>query len=80
MASIQILEISPVEAQIEELSENTTGSVRGGFDLSEPEFWACLADATYSFFSGATSLSESVALFMDCLGIQANDGNGAVEA
>ncbi len=30
MASIQVLEIRPVEVQVEELSDNITGSIRGG--------------------------------------------------
>ncbi len=30
MASIQILEISPVEAQLEELSYDISGNIRGG--------------------------------------------------
>ena len=30
MASIQFLELRPLEAQVEELSDNITGSIRGG--------------------------------------------------
>ena len=29
MASIQVLELRPLEAQVEELSDNITGSIRG---------------------------------------------------
>ena len=29
MASIQVLELRPLEAQVKELSENITGSIRG---------------------------------------------------
>ena len=35
MASIQILEIRPVEDQVEDLSYDMTDSIRGGFDLGE---------------------------------------------
>ena len=30
MASIQLLELTPIEAQVKELSENVAGSIRGG--------------------------------------------------
>ena len=40
MASIQILEIRPIEDQIEELSYDTTGSIWGGSRLTE--LYACV--------------------------------------
>ncbi|MGK7936509.1 MAG: hypothetical protein AB4206_12040 [Xenococcaceae cyanobacterium] len=49
MASIQILEISPVEGQIEELSYDMTDIIRGG---GIPEAYGCLFKGIEEVFQG----------------------------
>ncbi len=75
MASIQILEIAPVEAQIEDLSDDITSSIHGGSIFGQIDM---LVDAiidliggtsdqvincTLSFLRGESTLGQ----YIDCL-------------
>ena len=66
MASIQVLELSPVEAQIEELSYDMTDSIRGG---GLQEFVVAL-DACLEAFGAILDAGDPVeasAFLVDCL-------------
>ncbi len=66
MASIQVLELRPVEDQIEDLSYDMTGSIRGG---GVSEFFAVMA-VCLDVFEGILEVGEVVdatAFFTACL-------------
>ncbi len=67
MASIQILEIRPVEYEVEELSYDMTGRIVGGvgFDLDPRLFLECVS----TFLSDLNTLGpiDAAAKFLTCL-------------
>lgn len=69
MASIQILEICPVEAQIEDLSDDLTDSIRGG---SIKLFTEAILDCVGDFLQDAASQDFnpflSAGTFLKCVG------------
>ncbi len=69
MATIQILEIRPVEYEVEELSLDITSNIRGGVDVDDN---AAILDCLGIFFeavdSGVSPLTAIGNLF-DCLAL-----------
>ena len=74
MASIQILEIRPLEAQVEELSDNIIGNIWGGDDsatLASPlpcisAFLDLLAEFSTDGFTRGEILGATAA-FLECV-------------
>ena len=68
MASIQILEIRPVEVEVEDLSIDVTGSIRGGNEKIDQiyhcfaEFLTALTDA-----NSITELNNAQENLINCL-------------
>ena len=74
MASIQVLELHPVEAQIEELSYDMTDSILGGFDVSAAELAGINSRLAVEIIVGVPLL-QAVANFWKGFGLEGEDDN-----
>ncbi len=70
MASIQILELPPVEAQIEELSDDMTGFILGGVEINVSGFLQCVGE----YIRNLDQLGpvDASARLLDCLALVIN--------
>ncbi len=72
MASIQVLEIRPLEYEVEELSSDITDSIRGGISEGNAAIFDCLGRFFNQLEDPDITATEALGNFFDCLALITN--------
>ena len=72
MASIQVLELRPLEYEVEDLSSDMVGSIRGGFTEENLGIFNCLGRFFNDLEDPDVSATQALGNFFDCLALITN--------